>query len=187
MKTKEEETAEGRIWQGKGSQIIKMTLGPSRKRDKEKRATKGRKKLRRETQEPKTLYSSGFRGLQTKKSIRELDRRQEKQQGVTLFSMVRQLQGKTTHLSAFKHQGWLLHQSTKAHKRIAEKSNFSPNVRYVTCSSWKNPTIVIARIRNYPPPNTLYRIFWDSIFSPRIYYVIIKALVWHPFIKTSLY
>lgn len=154
MKTKEEEIAEERIWQGKGSQTIKMTLGPSRKRDKEKRATKGRKKLRRETQEPKTLYSSGFRGLQTKKSIRELEGRLEKQQGATLPSTVRQLQGKTTHLSAFKHQGWLLHQSTKAHNRIAEKSNFSSNVRYVTCSSQKN-TIVMARIRNCPPPNTL--------------------------------
>lgn len=40
-----------------------MTLGPGRKKDKEKSATKGRKKIKKGTQEQKTLCSSGFRGL----------------------------------------------------------------------------------------------------------------------------
>lgn len=48
------------------------------------------------------------------KSIKELEGTLENQQCASLPSVVRQLQGKTTHLSAFKHRGWLFHQSTEA-------------------------------------------------------------------------
>lgn len=134
--------------------------------DTEKSVMKGRKKLRG-TQEQKTLYSSGFRGLQTKKNIRELEGRLENQRTAALPSIVRWFQGKTTHLSAFEHQRWLLHQSTKARKRLAKKSNFTPNVRYVTCSSRKKTTIVMAGIKKpyYPTPPPPYGTLQDSLFS----------------------
>lgn len=130
------------------------------------------------------MSSSGFRGLQAKKSIRELEGRLENQQSATLPSMVRQLQGKTTHLSAFQHWGWLLHQSTKAPKRITKKSNFG---RYVTCSSWKNLQLSWLELKSLTtlPPSTQYGISQDSLFF-FFAYIIIKALVWQPFIKTSL-
>lgn len=111
------------------------------------------------------MYSSGFRGLQTKKNIRETEGRLENQQSAALPSTVRWFQGKIIHLSAFEHQGWLLHQSTKACKRLAKKSNSTPNVRYITCSSWKKPTIVMAGIKkpDYPTPSPPHGTLQDSL------------------------
>lgn len=80
-----------------------MTLGSSRKINREN-VTEGKKRLRR-AQEQKTwrtlLASEGYR---LKGVFDNLEGRSESKQSATLSSMVTVL-GKTTHSSAFKHQG----------------------------------------------------------------------------------
>lgn len=108
-----------------------MTLGPGRKKNQEKSTTKGRKKIKKGDTRGKARLQ------RVKASTREEGR------SATLPSTVGQLQGKTTHVSVLEHQGWLVHPSTEAHNRIAKKTNFTPNVRHITCSSQKKTTVVM--------------------------------------------